>query len=71
MTIFDAALKSRSPADSPSYALRRDLAERLATHRGAWPRLVTPAAPEGAAGREALPRELVEMTARPLAAAAS
>jgi hypothetical protein len=28
-----AALTSRSPADSPSYALRRALAERLATRR--------------------------------------
>ena len=37
MTIADAALTSRSPADSPSYALRLALAERLASHRAARP----------------------------------
>jgi hypothetical protein len=31
----DAVLRDRSPTDSPSYALRADLADRLARHRRA------------------------------------
>ncbi|WP_160000304.1 hypothetical protein [Roseomonas sp. 18066] len=66
MTMLDAALISRSTADSPSYALRQALAERLASHRGARPsmRLAT-----AAMRAETLPPEMTEAAPRPLVAA--
>ncbi|ONG43851.1 hypothetical protein BKE38_28630 [Pseudoroseomonas deserti] len=68
MTISDVALTSRSPADSPSYALRLALAERLASHRGARPRLM---APRAAAAPDAVPCEAIEPAPAPLASVAA